>query len=246
VACGWAHTLVLASDGSVYGWGGNGNGCLGHGHTDNQTSPAKVTAFEDGTCTLREPLKQPVRIAQIAAAVVSAAVSFDGLLYVWGQDEFVSHPDPAHQALCKPLPFALLEKEKITRVSLGNQHAAVLTQDGKVMTWGNSSIGRLGNELPTVHRVPVSVPLGGWRSVHMNVIKVGGVNKRAAVECGANHTVLLSGEERYVPELGGSNLREALAAIFEAYCGSIEVRERGSCINSLFTQPNCLLSTLTD
>lgn len=234
MACGWAHTLALGSDGSVYSWGFNGNGCLGLGHTDNKSSPAKITAFHDGSCSAREPLPRenvprrppppPVQVVQIAAAVVSAAVGSDGRLYVWGADEHVSHPEPANQALAKPLPLGILDRERVTHVGLGNQHAAVVTADGRVITWGNSSIGRLGTEYPVVERVPTSFPVGTWRSVHVNTVKVGGVNKAAGIACGANHTVLLSGEERYEPELQGSNMRDALAAIFEAYCSSTEVR----------------------
>lgn len=39
VATGSSHSLMLMSDGSVYGWGKNANGQLGDGTTTNQTTP---------------------------------------------------------------------------------------------------------------------------------------------------------------------------------------------------------------
>eukprot|EP00033_Pygsuia_biforma_P002197 GCRY01002435.1.p1 GENE.GCRY01002435.1~~GCRY01002435.1.p1 ORF type:complete len:616 (+),score=164.16 GCRY01002435.1:108-1955(+) len=47
VACGAAHTAALCANGAVYSWGCGAHGCLGHGNTDNVTSPTIIEALAD-------------------------------------------------------------------------------------------------------------------------------------------------------------------------------------------------------
>ena len=42
VAAGVAHSMAVASDGSVFTWGYGGDGRLGHGDRENQLSPRRV------------------------------------------------------------------------------------------------------------------------------------------------------------------------------------------------------------
>lgn len=41
--CGYAHTLALSDEGTLYSWGANSYGQLGTGNKANQVSPSKVT-----------------------------------------------------------------------------------------------------------------------------------------------------------------------------------------------------------
>ena len=44
-ACGSRHVLALGSDGQVYSWGFGGDGQLGHGDLEIQTSPRLIKAL---------------------------------------------------------------------------------------------------------------------------------------------------------------------------------------------------------
>ena len=48
IALGFYHTCVIEAGGGVKCWGSNGNGQLGIGSTDGQTSPVVVTGARGG------------------------------------------------------------------------------------------------------------------------------------------------------------------------------------------------------
>jgi Regulator of chromosome condensation (RCC1) repeat/IPT/TIG domain len=78
VAAGWAHSLALTADGSVYAWGHNIRGQLGVGDTKARFAPVRV-AFDE-----------KVVIKQIAACgSCSCALASNGAVYTWGTDTAV-------------------------------------------------------------------------------------------------------------------------------------------------------------
>jgi Regulator of chromosome condensation (RCC1) repeat/IPT/TIG domain len=78
VAAGWAHSLALTADGSVYTWGLNFRGQLGIGDTKARFTPVRVV-FDDN-----------VVIKQIAACgSCCCALATNGAVYTWGTDTAV-------------------------------------------------------------------------------------------------------------------------------------------------------------
>ena len=75
VVCGYAHTLVLTDEGALYAWGANSYGQLGTGHKANSCSPARA-AIEIG---------RVVDIAALHYSHISAALTQDDEVYMWGQ-----------------------------------------------------------------------------------------------------------------------------------------------------------------
>src|SRR5207237_5533134 len=59
VACGSAHSLALADDGSIYGWGNNPSGQLGNGTTGQSASPVRS---EEHTSELQSHLNLVCRL----------------------------------------------------------------------------------------------------------------------------------------------------------------------------------------
>ncbi|WP_341283107.1 fibronectin type III domain-containing protein [Paenibacillus sp. FSL H8-0537] len=71
VAVGGAFSLVLKSDGTVWGWGRNTQGQLGDGTTTDRVAPVKVNGLTD--------------VKSIYAGVASsAAIKQDGSVWTWG------------------------------------------------------------------------------------------------------------------------------------------------------------------
>jgi alpha-tubulin suppressor-like RCC1 family protein len=72
ISAGRFHSLGLASDGKVYGWGGNGFGQLGDGTTDSQLEPVWSSGLS-GTAR-----------SVSAGWVHSVVLGVDGKAYAWG------------------------------------------------------------------------------------------------------------------------------------------------------------------
>lgn len=76
VAAGSSHSLALATDGSVWSWGGNGSGELGDGTTgNNNPTPTQVAALSGKTFK-----------AVDGGGNVSLALTTDGKVWSWGRD----------------------------------------------------------------------------------------------------------------------------------------------------------------
>lgn len=75
LVCGYAHTLALSDEGSLFSWGANSYGQLGTGNKANQVSPSKVPMNGE----------RMVEIAASHYAHISAAMSETGKVFMWGQ-----------------------------------------------------------------------------------------------------------------------------------------------------------------
>lgn len=87
VACGYAHTLALTDEGVLYAWGANMHGQLATGNKTNTCTPVAI-AGDVG------------RIVEIAATHyghISAAVTENSTIYMWGQCR--------GQSICEPIPM---------------------------------------------------------------------------------------------------------------------------------------------
>src|SRR6185503_12998888 len=81
VAAGGYHSLALASDGSAYAWGENGQGQLGDGligSSNNAHVPVGVT-------TAATPLAGKAIVGIFADEFSSVALASDGTAYAWGE-----------------------------------------------------------------------------------------------------------------------------------------------------------------
>lgn len=75
-----------------------------------------------------------VKMVKIRAGSFSAALSAEGLLYVWGEGAFGKFHSPhcvKSEKIIEIIDF------KVSREGL----AALLTQSGKLYTWGSNDIG---------------------------------------------------------------------------------------------------------
>lgn len=162
VACGDTHTLAVTDDGGLYTFGRNQNGQLGLGHTNDGLSPQLVTAL------------QGQRIASVACGSEhSLAATEQGRAYAWGWGRYGNLGDG--EAVDRYLPTAVvgLEGSHVSQAECGWRHSAVVTDAGRVYTFGWSKYGQLGHGDHTDHMRPKLVEsllskliirvAGGWR-----------------------------------------------------------------------------------
>ncbi|MFI8631280.1 RCC1 domain-containing protein [Microbacterium sp. NPDC077663] len=182
LSSGWNHTIALASDGTAWGWGYNGDGSLGNPAGGGQKPPTEVDAtalgaatfthitsghyhnlalasdgtlwawggnssgqLGIGTSTSSRDTARPVRVdtsmmgdrtivALGAGSYRSAALTDDGTLWTWGD------------GITRPRQVATMDLQGRTIVSMsyGIRHLVALTDDGTVWTYGGNDSGQLG------------------------------------------------------------------------------------------------------
>ncbi|MEV4255092.1 Ig-like domain repeat protein [Spirillospora sp. NPDC049652] len=173
VAGGEQHSLAVTSDGRVLAWGRNYYGTLGNGTTTPRTTPGYVN-LPDG-----------VTVDQVAASTThSAAVTSDGRVLTWGNNENGQLGDGTLTQRNSPV-FALVpEGVRITQAATGYTHTLALTSDGRVLSWGGNTYGQLGiGSTAGPETTPVEVELPDGVTV-------------TQVACGWAHSVALSSDGR--------------------------------------------------
>ncbi|XP_075577422.1 LOW QUALITY PROTEIN: X-linked retinitis pigmentosa GTPase regulator [Pelecanus crispus] len=176
--CGRNHTLVYTEKGNVYAAGGNSEGQLGLGDTEERTTFHLISFF-----TNQHKIKQLA-----AGSYTSAAVTEDGQLFVWGDNSEgqIGLADEAYVSL----PCQVDVGKPVSSVSCGYYHSALITGDGELYTFGEPENGKLGllPEQLKNNRVPQPV--------------LGIMEKVNKVACGGEHTVVLTETDVYTFGLG--------------------------------------------
>ena len=133
----WTHTLAVAKDGSLYGWGFNGFGQI------TGTSPSN---YEEST-NIGEPTFMVGNIKQASAGGgLSAAVTTSGALIVWGG------------AYSEEGPSSRVIKTDVAAVEVGSGHSGVLfilNPDGivEVMNAATRSAKKVMDGVQEIHGV---------------------------------------------------------------------------------------------
>ncbi|XP_072481567.1 probable E3 ubiquitin-protein ligase HERC6 [Notamacropus eugenii] len=167
VSCGHYHSIALAQDGAVFSWGKNNYGQLGLGENfPYQARPQLVNSLKG------------IPLAQVAAGGAhSFALSLSGTSYGWGRNnvgQLAFCGKNASEQIYKPCSIGILKSLDVTYISCGDEHTAVLTQDGKVFTFGSNNSGQLGHEVVSKQKGPQIVD-----SAHLF----------SQIACGSYHTL---------------------------------------------------------
>ncbi|XP_049623070.1 X-linked retinitis pigmentosa GTPase regulator [Suncus etruscus] len=178
VACGRNHTLISTENGHVYSAGGNNEGQLGLGDTEDRNSFQLISFF-----TSRSKIKQLA-----AGSNTSAALTEDGKLFMWGDNAEGQIGLEDLTNVC--VPHQVTVGKPISWISCGYYHSAFVTTEGELFTFGETDSGKLGlpKELLDNHKIPQ---------------KVFGISEKVIqVACGGAHTVVLTEQAVYTFGLG--------------------------------------------
>ena len=132
----------VKSDGTLWTWGQNNYGRLGHNNHTDYSSPRQVPgttwAFSD-------------------MGDASAAVKTDGTLWMWGFNQHGQMGDNSRIAKSSPvqIPGTTWSTDQKS-LSCGGSFTAAIKTDGTLWVWGNGASGRLGLNQP--HSTRVSSP----------------------------------------------------------------------------------------
>ncbi|XP_012497543.1 PREDICTED: X-linked retinitis pigmentosa GTPase regulator [Propithecus coquereli] len=172
-ACGRNHTLILTEGGTLYAAGGNNEGQLGLGDTEERDTFHLISFF-----TSQHMIKQ-----LSAGSNTSAALTEDGQLFMWGENSEGQIGLKDIPNVC--VPHQVTIGKPISWISCGYYHSAFVTMDGELYTFGEPEGGKLGlpSELLTNYRTPQLVS--------------GIPEKVLQVACGGGHTVVLTEKAVY-------------------------------------------------
>ncbi|MCR4347292.1 MAG: S8 family serine peptidase [Sulfuricaulis sp.] len=149
---GYAHTVALKSDGTLWAWGQNNYGQLGDGTTVRKYAPVRI-GFENTW-------------ASIAAGggFHNVALKSDGTLWAWGQNNYGQLGDGTN--VDKNAPVQIGTGNTWVSIGVGTLHTMALKSDGTLWAWGNNAEGQLGDGTKTDKNTPVQIGTGNtWVSI---------------------------------------------------------------------------------
>lgn len=175
VSAGDSHTLAIDVNGRLFAWGLNGNSQLGvfPQSSGNKSSPVQV-----GTSSW----------SQIAAGGRhSAALTISGQLYIWGFNEggagsvIPSFPAGSYDS---PILVTASGISSWSRISAGSDYMlAIAAPSAMLYSWGNNSVGQLGDGTTISHSNPQQVNAGinSWSYISTKNITSFGIQSTDSV-----------------------------------------------------------------
>jgi alpha-tubulin suppressor-like RCC1 family protein len=144
VAGGAYHSLALKSDGTVWSWGRNTQGCLGNGSaTGTQATPGQVADFDHV-------------IAIAAAKTHSLALKSDGTVWSWG-DNSAGQLGVGTSPNKSLSPVQTQNLSAIIAIAAAGSQNMALAVNGSLFGWGANESGQLGNSPLTTETLPTIV-----------------------------------------------------------------------------------------
>ena len=132
-SAGDTHSLIVATDGSLYSFGNGGYGRLGHGDEDNRWEPTLVRAL------------RYTPVAYACAGMAHSLIHLDAggvMTFGCGNYGVLGHTDTQN----KLVPTAIPGLNNVVAVTTGAAHAVACLADGQLWSWGSNEFGQLGSE----------------------------------------------------------------------------------------------------
>jgi alpha-tubulin suppressor-like RCC1 family protein len=175
----------------VLAWGENSLGELGDGTVESSVTPRPVSGLSEVTA--------------ISAHGGSGGALVNGSAMTWGLNEpgnlgdgvfpgpesCIPEPESEYheEDSCSKIPVSVSGLSEAKALSLGSYHSAAALADGGVMTWGNNTVGQLGDGTETG---PELCPSGSEsKPCSRSPVEVSGVSGAVAVANGFEYTLAL-------------------------------------------------------
>jgi alpha-tubulin suppressor-like RCC1 family protein len=183
LSAGRSHSVALKDDGTVWTWGDNTYGQLGHINQEKSSIPKKIYGLQN--------------VVSVEAGYNhSMALRKDGTVWTWGKNINGQLGIGNQKNTNKPIKVQGLEN--IVYISAGASHCLAIKNDGTVWSWGWNDYGQLGDGSFESKNRPVQAKI-------KNVVKVssGGLHSVALT---AEGTVFAWGANSF-GQLGKSSNR---------------------------------------
>ncbi len=152
IGAGYAHSLALCSDGTLFAWGLNSNGQLGDGCTDDSDSPSAVST--EGI------LSNKTVVGIASGAFHNLALCSDGTVVAWGRNGYGQLGNATLTDSTRPVCVTVSEAlsgKTIRFLRAGSNHSLALCSDGSLVGWGDNAFGQLGGFEGSYSHTPVTI-----------------------------------------------------------------------------------------
>jgi len=184
VSLGSNHSSAITSEGKIFIWGFNSDGQLGDGTTTNRDTPTEITS--------NFTLYTGETITTVSLGYAhSSAITSEGRIFTWGANANGELGDGTIANRYTPTEitsdFSLSIEEIITSVSLGINHSAAITSEGRIFAWGYNGNGQIGDGTTTNRYTPTEIT----SNLSLNTEEI--ITK---VSIGSNHSSAITSEGR--------------------------------------------------
>jgi alpha-tubulin suppressor-like RCC1 family protein len=140
---GFAFSMAIKDNGTLWAWGDNYSGQLGNETTDNKSSPIQIgsdTNWSSISC----------------GDYHTAAIKTDGTLWIWGSNyNYQLGTNNGYSVWeSSPVQTSIAGNDWVS-VSCGYGHTVALKSNGTMWTWGNGYYGQLGDDQTGIRSHPV-------------------------------------------------------------------------------------------
>ena len=140
ISAGGHHTLILKTDGTLWGCGDNSYGQLGDGTTISRTSPVQISSMTN--------------VQSVAAGSdYSLILKRDGILWACGNNGSGQLGDGTN--INRSAPIQIMSINNIKSIAAGGDFCLVIKADGTLWAWGSNFAGQLGDGTTTDRSLPV-------------------------------------------------------------------------------------------
>ena len=150
ISVGTSHSAAIRTNGTLWTWGSNSYGALGHNTatTCSRSSPVSVVGGFTDWCQVS------------VGNIFTAAVRTNGTIWTWGLNNNGQLGD--NTVVCKSSPVGVVGGfTNWCQVSAGPTQTAAIRTNGTIWTWGFNVRGQLGDNTVINKSSPVSV-VGGF------------------------------------------------------------------------------------
>jgi alpha-tubulin suppressor-like RCC1 family protein len=168
VSAGWNYNLLLAEDGTAFSFGSNGGGRTGLGTSIGDTlNPTPIDTSNLGG----------LKITQVAAGREhSLVLAEDGRVLSFGANGYGKTglaTNTGDTLVATPIDTTHLGSLKVTQIAAGNDHSLVLTEDGRVFSFGWGGSGLTGYGTPTSSQVALPIDRTNLMGMRVTQISAG-------------------------------------------------------------------------
>jgi len=150
IAAGRDHSLAIDSNGRLYAFGSNAYGQIGDGTNNNRLSPVLIDQIDT----------QWIYVS--AGHDFSIAISDDGELYCWGNNEYSQLG--TGDTVLRNVPTKIgIKTWKM--VDAGRDHALAIDTSDNLYAWGNNAYGQLGLGNNNTANVPTLLSGSTWKKI---------------------------------------------------------------------------------
>lgn len=141
ISCGDHHTVALTQENEVFTWGGGNqynHGQCGFGNCIEIESPRKLSFF-------RKNKRVPIKIR--CGGYHTLVLCIDNKVYSFGKGDFGQCGYGGDVDALSPVEVEveLEEHDDVKDIQCGGEHSAILTEKGRLYTFGNNYNGQLGH-----------------------------------------------------------------------------------------------------